>query len=525
MREKKPLPRAALPGGEAKGGFRITRFHYLFRPFSLSLPQKPESPAANPENMQHFSPFHAALFRKSPCAFLLLLCITLCAPRLAAQDVGGTWGGRLQVGPAGLRLTVHLVQAGDSLRATLDSPDQGAYGLKVAAASMADSVLSLQMPALGASFRGRLRPGGEIEGTFSQGADLPLTLRREENPGNLRPQEPQPPFPYRSEEVRVRNAAAGISLSGTLTLPPDSSARYPAVVLLTGSGPQNRDSELFGHKPFLLLADHLTRRGIAVLRCDDRGTGRSEGDFPAAADPDFASDAAACLRYLQGRPEIDPARVGLLGHSAGATAAFLCAADCTDVCFIVSLAGAALPGDSILLSQNRALLRLSGQEGLWPQQYPQLRTLYDLLRRDLPAAARTDSVYRFFLRALPPEQRADSLVRRRLHEQARAGASPWMTHFLRHDPAEALRRVRCPILALGGSRDIQVEAAPNLAALAAAAESGGNRRVETRIYEGLNHLFQPCSTGAVGEYGQIRQTMDEQVLEDIAAWILAVTRR
>ena len=347
--------------------------------------------------MQHFSPFHAALFRKSPCAFLLLLCITLCAPRLAAQDVGGTWGGRLQVGPAGLRLTVHLVQAGDSLRATLDSPDQGAYGLKVAAASMADSVLSLQMPALGASFRGRLRPGGETEGPFSQGADLPLTLRREENPGNLRPQEPQPPFPYRSEEVRVRNAAAGISLSGTLTLPPDSSARYPAVVLLTGSGPQNRDSELFGHKPFLLLADRLTRRGIAVLRCDDRGTGRSEGDFPAAADPDFASDAAACLRYLQGRPEIDP--------------------------------------------------------------------------------------------------------------------------------AEALRRVRCPILALGGSRDIQVEAAPNLAALAAAAESGGNRRVETRIYEGLNHLFQPCSTGAVGEYGQIRQTMDEQVLEDIAAWILAVTRR
>lgn len=128
MREKKPLPQAALPGGEAKGDFRIARFHYLFRPFSLSLPQKPESPAANPENMQHFSPFHAALFRKSPCAFLLLLCITLCAPQLAAQDVGGTWGGRLQVGPAGLRLTVHLVQAGDSLRATLDSPTRGPTG-------------------------------------------------------------------------------------------------------------------------------------------------------------------------------------------------------------------------------------------------------------------------------------------------------------------------------------------------------------------------------------------------------------
>lgn len=475
--------------------------------------------------MQDFSPKHARLFRKSLCTFLLLLCSAFLSPHLVAQAIDGTWGGQLQAGSISLRLVVHLTQEDNRLLATLDSPDQGAYGLKAETATFSDSLLSFRIPSIGASYRGRLRPEGHIEGTFTQGGDLPLTLQREENTGSLRPQEPQPPFPYRSEEVQIRNAQAGITLSGTLTLPPDSATPCAAVVLLTGSGPQNRDSELFGHKPFLLLADYLTRRGLAVLRCDDRGTGHSEGHFATATDADFTTDAAACFSYLQGRPEIDPARIGLLGHSAGATAAFRCAADCPDVCFVVSLAGTALPGDSILLYQNHELLRLAGKDSLWTQEYPPLRAFYDLLKCELPPATRADSVYRFFLRALPPEQQADSLTLARLRQQAETVTSPWITHFLRDDPAATIRRVRCPILALGGSRDTQVEAAPNLTALAAAAEAGGNRQVETRIYEGLNHLFQACSTGSFSEYGQIRETMAPQVLEDIAAWILKTTHR
>lgn len=474
--------------------------------------------------MQHFFRKHAALLRRSLSTFLLFGC-TLFAPLLAAADgLGGSWQGQLQVGAASLRLVLHLNEADGTLRATLDSPDQGGYGLKVETASFADSVLSLQMPAIGATFRGRLLPDGRISGTFTQGQDFPLTLERANDRSEARPQEPRPPYPYRSEEVRIRNAKAGITLSGTLTLPQDSTAKCPAVVLLTGSGPQNRDCELFGHKPFLVLADRLTRQGIAVLRCDDRGVGQSEGNFGTATDADFADDAAACFRYLQHRPEIAPSCVGLVGHSAGATAAFLCAARCPDVRFVVSLAGTGLPGDSILLAQNHALLSLAGQESLWPQQYPLLRTLYDLLKQPTPHEAKTDSVYHFLLRALTPEQRADSLLATRLRQQAESTAGPWMTYFLRYDPAETLRRVRCPILALNGSKDIQVEAVPNLSALAAAAAAGGNQLVKTHVYEGLNHLFQPCRTGAVAEYAQIRETMAPQVPEDIAAWIWQVVQ-
>lgn len=339
-----------------------------------------------------------------------------------------------------------------------------------------------------------------------------------------RPQEPVPPFPYRSEEVFFDNPEAGIRLAGTLTLPAEG-RKFPAVVLLTGSGAQNRDEELLEHKPFLVIADHLARRGIAVLRFDDRGFAQSEGDLKTATSEDFATDALAAAAYLKTRREVNKNKIGLAGHSEGGTVAFMAAAGRpSDVAFVVSMAGAGLRGDSISLMQIEDLARQKGfsDELIRLQTAPQRKAI-ELLCGST-AQEFEDNLDAIAAQINPYFALLDQNTKEKMRVQLRAANTPWARFYMTHDPAEDIRAVKCPVLAVNGDKDLQVRATAHLPAIAAALEEGGNDRCTTREYPGLNHLFQHSETGAIEEYGTIEETWSPEVLRDIADWILEITR-
>ncbi|MBB3895039.1 hypothetical protein GGR07_001355 [Bacteroides pyogenes] len=443
-----------------------------------------------------------------------------------AQDITGSWHGKLKLPVGSLSIVFHIKQAPEGgYTATLDSPDQGAKGIPTEKTTFENSTLHIRIPTIGASYEGKLTEEGKITGTFTQGVALKLDLEKGEAPRPKRPQEPQPPFPYKSEEVKVRNEQDGIDLAGTLTLPAEG-RNFPAVVLLTGSGPQNRDEELMGHKPFLVIADHLTRNGIAVLRCDDRGMGASQGDYASTANTGFARDAEAAIGYLRHRKEVDSRKVGIIGHSNGALIAFGIGAKDRELAFIVSLAGSAVRGDSLLLKQTETLSKLSGMpDAGWQNLKPILRERYTLLMQagKTPEKLREELLAHVY--SSMPQQQANEAVRKRAEAEAAAMTSPWFLEFLKHDPAADLKRVKCPLFALNGEKDAQVDAETNLNAIRLHTTEGGNKRVTMKAYPGLNHLFQHCTTGAVNEYAQIEETISPEVLKDITEWILGITAR
>jgi uncharacterized protein len=448
-------------------------------------------------------------------------------------DLKGTWTGALTIGPNRLRLVVDIERnATGAYGATMASPDQGARDIPVASVVIAGDSVRMDVPAVGGRFAGELQPGGQaIEGTWSQGAgSLPLRLERGAPVGPNRPQEPVPPFPYRSEEVRIQNAsAAGVTLAGTLTLP-ERDAPFPAVVLVSGSGPQDRDESILGHKPFLVLADYLTRRGIAVLRYDDRGVAASTGSFATATSEDFAGDAVAAVELLRSRSDIARDRIGIIGHSEGGLIAPMAANRSDAVAFVVLMAGPGLTGEQILLLQQERIMRAANAspEALASNRAMQER-IFAILReeqdsevaRSRIAAMLTDAVGR-----LAPAERAqagiDAAGGAEAFAQAQAAqvTSPWFRFFVEYDPAPALRALTVPVLAITGERDLQVPARENLAAIRAALEQGGNADFTLAPMPGLNHLMQESVTGSPVEYATIEQTMSEAALEMMAKWIL-----
>ena len=436
-----------------------------------------------------------------------LFCIAASAAAQVQQvpAITGTWEGKL----AGrIRFVVHLSRDDvGAWRASADSPDQNAMGLTVDAVTVSGDSLRFTMRQLGGEYGGRINAArSEIDGTWKQGgAAIPLFLRlqkagSESPPESNRLQVPKPPFPYDEILVSYPNPSAkGVTLAGTLTVP-KGSGPAPCAVLITGSGPEDRDETIFGHKPFLVLADYLTRHGIAVLRSDDRGVGKSTGSAESATSEDFAGDVAGAVKYLKTRKEIDPAKIGLIGHSEGGLIAPMVAMRDKSVAFVVLLAGPGVPGDSLLIMQSRLIAR----------QAPDSAAL----------AAKLRVVLQKQMDRLPEAQRnsiadIDQIV----GGQTRLLRAPWMRFFLAYDPCPALSKIQCPVLALNGEKDIQVSAEQNLPEIRAALLRGGNKDVTVETLPGLNHLFQTAESGALSEYSTIRETFAPVALGKISDWI------
>jgi hypothetical protein len=429
------------------------------------------------------------------------------------SDIDGAWMGTLEAGGSQLHVVFHIFNTEDGLMATLDSPDQGAKGIPVSKVTRDDASLKMEVKMVGGVFEGKIAKDlSAIEGTWTQGSPLPLVLKKVKDISQLehrRPQNPVKPYPYREEELAYENPVAHIKLAATLTLP-QGTGPFPGVVLITGSGPQDRDETVFGHKPFWVLADYLTRQGIAVLRADDRGVGKSGGNFQTATTADFATDAEAGVAYLKTRPEIS--KIGLIGHSEGGVIAPMVAARNHDVAFIVMMAGTGVPGDQILVAQTELLSEAMGtphDKAL--KEGEDERELLTMVEQEKDQAV-LDKKLREKLAGKVPEAQ--------LGLEVKQVSSPWFRYFISYDPSTALRQVTCPVLALNGQKDKQVPPDLNLPAIRKALEEAGNKHFEAVELPGLNHLFQTAKTGAPSEYAEIEETISPIALEKIASWIL-----
>lgn len=431
---------------------------------------------------------------------------------LLAQEptAAGQWTGSIGLPNAPLPIVVRIDRGADGTwSGTMDIPAQGLIGGKLSGVTVEARSVRFTLAGVpgNPTFAGTLTAdGGSITGDFTQGAGkFPFALARAAAgaaPAHLRPQEPKPPYPYDVVDVTVPNTAAGISLAGTLTVP-RAAGPHAAVVLISGSGAQDRDSTLFGHKPFLLLADYLTRKGVAVLRLDDRGVGGSTGNPATATSEDLAGDVAAAVAFLAARPGINAALIGLIGHSEGGLIAPLAALRSKSIAFLVLMAGPGETGERIMLQQAALIARgMGATEGQIAANRAIQEQAFSIVKTEAEQATRRER-----LRAVVGDA------------QATQAATPWFKFFLTYDPAATLRQITVPTLALAGEKDLQVPAKENLAAIEAALRAGGNTQFTIRSFPDLNHLFQTAKTGLPNEYGEIEETMAPVVLETLADWI------
>lgn len=444
-----------------------------------------------------------------------------------ASQLLGIWEGLLSVGAVELRLVLVVERdPGGFMAGHMVSPDQTPAEYAIGRVDyVGERSVLLHLGAIGITFAVSLSADGAfLQGKYRQaGREFDITLARvAEVSKPSRPQEPRGPFPYEIEEVLYENIAAGVTLAGTLTLP-KGEGPFPAAILITGSGGQNRNEEIFQHKPFWVIADHLTRGGIAVLRVDDRGVGGSTaGDNPGQATSfDFAGDVGAGMDFLRAHARIAPDKIGLIGHSEGGIIAPLVARERDDVAFAVLLAGTGVRGDKLLLMQNAAIMRASDidEETISAACAAQER----LFATVLDSALSPQELETRLTRAIQEEeefQKASAEDQAQGLKTALAQlTNPWMVTFIRHDPAAVLRKVRCPVLALNGELDLQVPFKANLDAIARALKAAQNPDFSTRAFPGLNHLYQHCETGLITEYGKIEETFSVEVLEVMRAWI------
>ena len=437
-----------------------------------------------------------------------------------------TWQGTLAIGDARLRLGLEVVRdAGGALRGTLTSIDQGGQRIPATVTTRGDTLL-VDVSAIQAGYTATLSAAGDsLRGTFRQGAGaLPLAMGRVAAlPTPRRPQEPTPPFPYRAEEVTFESVP-NVRLAGTLRLP-QGAGPFPAAVFVTGAGPEDRETSAAGHRPFVVLADHLARHGIASLHVDDRGWGRSTGSFAGTTSADFAGDAEAAVRFLRGHPAVRRDRVGLVGHSEGGLIAPMVAARSRDVAFLVLLAGPGVRADSLLALQTPAVLRAAGADSATVARgLATTRQIVALARSDTDlatVAARAREAVRELRASLPAGMplAAVTAVVQQSTLLAEMAPTPWFRYFVAHDPAPALRRVRVPVLALNGTLDLQVAHRENLAAIEEALRAGGNRDVRTVALPRGNHQLQTATTGLATEVATIDETVAPAVLDLVAGWI------
>ena len=435
---------------------------------------------------------------------LLVFVMLLCGLVASASDFVGHWKGKV----ANLPIVFH-VSNDSGWSATLDSPMQGAMDIPCGKVVVKGDSIEIDMPALRANYKGVIAQDDKsITGTFTQGMSLPLTLTRTTSEASQlnRPQEPQPPFVYNVNEVTFKNG--DLTFAGTLTTPVWGK-KHKAVVLVSGSGAQNRDEELMGHKPFAVIADYLTRHGVAVLRYDDRGVGGSSKGSNDDTTLDFATDAMAAVEYLKSRNDIDTTHIGIIGHSEGGLIALINAATYPDdVNFIVTLAGPYVSGRDILIKQNHLMAETAGTP-LSAQQSKDVEAIFNAIYNStdsLQLAARLTEIMN-----ATGNHSAEEIA-----QSVKVMSSPWYVEFVKLDPAKYLTNIKCPVLAMNGTWDFQVDATQNLEVAKVTIPT-----TTVKYYEGLNHLFQPSSSRQASmSYGAIETTISEQVLKDMMEWII-----
>lgn len=460
--------------------------------------------------------------KKTTHKLLLTFCFALLSSIVFAQDIIGSWNGTLDIMGNKLPLVFHISKTDTLYSTKMDSPAQNALGLPTSKTTFIDNKLEIVATGLGIFYQGTL-DGDSISGTFNQGGvSFPLVLKQSDKPIYNRPQEPKPPFPYKVEEIAFPNKKDKIDLAGTLTIP-DSAGTFPAVVLIAGSGPLDREETVFGHKPFLVIADYLTRNGFAVLRYDKRGLFQSGGDFASATVEDFATDAEAAINYLKTRKEVDKSTIGLIGHSEGGMVAPMIAAQNKNVDFVILMAAPGIKSTEIVLEQNRLSLDAMNIE---PENMEKSLTMLKEILNGLTKWEGTvpnQTVLRDQLSQLWEQlpllvklkQKKEPFVRSQYNQMVKPG----YRSFLKVNPADYLEKLKCPVLAINGEKDTQVNASANLKAIHIALQKAGNNDVEIKSYPNLNHLFQDCETGNADEYSKIEQTISPDVLEDMMKWM------
>ena len=447
------------------------------------------------------------------------------------KNVSGIWQGMLT--GTQFRLVFHITEDKNGLSASLDSPDQGVMNIKASTITLkGDSVtISFNRPTV--TYQGKIANDSSIDGTWIQNnVNASLHLNRTAQAIVLnRPQTPRPPFPYKSQDVIYFNPDKSIQYGATITIP-EGKGPFPAALLITGSGQQNRDEEIFGHKPFAVIADYLTRNGYIVLRVDDRSIGQTTGNFATSTSRDFANDAEISLDYLKQRPEVNANKIGLIGHSEGGMIAQVIAAERKDIAFIISLAG---PGEKItglMTHQDSAVLASAGMSKNYVAVYSELYG--KLLPAIVAAGSKSDAadtaraVMDQWINRSPKEI---VLATTGIHDDASKDKlinkfvdqlyTPWWRYFLTYDPAPNIKKSNAQVLVLNGDKDIQVIAATNLPAWEEALKKSRSKSYEIKKLPGLNHLFQHCMLCTVPEYGKLEETFAPEVLSLMVTWLNA----
>jgi pimeloyl-ACP methyl ester carboxylesterase len=449
---------------------------------------------------------------------------------ISNSEILGTWQGILKFNGNALRIVFAI--SGDQnnqLKAEMASPDQKVKGIPVNNITFNGSYLKLEVDTISAYYEGKYNPDSiAFEGNWHQsGFTIPLSIKKIDKFEEIKhSQEPVPPFLYAVEDVIYYNKTAEVKLCGTLTLP-QTGGPFAAVILIPGSGPYNRNEEISGHKIFLVLADYLTRRGIAVLRVDKRGIGESTGNYAASTTKDFSNDVLAGIKYLKSVNKIDSTKIGLIGHNEGGIIAPMVASGTNEVAFIVLMAGPGLPGDELLSLQSERMAKAEGYPEERIRKSIELnKKIYSTIKAggdSLDIAEELRIIYFDNYNSLDKTEKAEIRnPKAAFQRELKLMMSPWYRYFISYDPVPALEKVKCPVLALNGSKDLQVLPDENLASIKKALEKGGNKNFEIKELPGLNHLFQTAETGSPAEYMKIHETISPIALQTIGDWIIKV---
>jgi len=460
--------------------------------------------------------------------FIFTSMFSFAQPDIQLENLIGSWEGSASIAGMKLRVIFNLTaDTSGNIRATMDSPDQGVNDIPIEKVTLKNQQLDLEIKALKGTFEGIVKEDlSTITGKIYQsGQSFPVVLKRLKQSIKInRPQEPQRPYPYIEEEVTYKNKEAGIQLAGTLTLP-GSEGPFPAVILISGSGTQDRDETILNHKPFLVLSDYLTRLGIAVLRVDDRGIGGSTGGSPNDTSEDFAGDVLSGLEFLKNRKEIDLNQIGLIGHSEGGIIAPMVAAENTEIAFIVLLGGTGLSGEEVIYLQAEMLSRVNGASDELVELGRKLQEkLFNILRVEkdniLAEKKIRETIENVLVNLTISEKQSLNFTENNIESQIKIMLSPWYRNFLFYNPRIALSKLSCPVLAIIGEKDLQVAAEENLKSIEEALKEGNNKDYKVIEIPNLNHLLQTAVTGSPSEYGKIEETISPEVLQLVGKWIL-----